>query len=69
MSQQSRTQNGFNHKVMKTSYEDALDKLASTHSNPLGKSKPNIPQNKISSIFTEDKYNSFKPKINNFQIP
>lgn len=49
MSQQSRTQNGFNMKIRKTSYEDELDKFASTHCNPLGKSKAN---SKTSSIFT-----------------
>lgn len=52
MSQQSRTQNGFHLKVRKTSYEDELDKLASTHCNPLGKSKTNLYTHKTNSIFT-----------------
>jgi hypothetical protein len=68
MSQQSRTQNGFHLSVRKTSYEDELDKLASTQGNPLGKVRNNS-YRKSSSIFNEDKKTSFKPKINNFQIP
>ena len=69
ISQQSRTQNGFNPKVRKISYEDELDKLASTHCNPSSKLKSNLYNNKVSSIFTEEKFKTIKPKINNFQIP
>jgi hypothetical protein len=69
ISHQSRTQNGFNPKIRKISYEDELDKLASTHCNPSNKLKANAHNNKVSSIFNEEKLSSIKPKINNFQIP
>jgi hypothetical protein len=35
----------------------------------MAKTKANGYNHKMSSIFTEEKLNSLKPKINNFQIP
>lgn len=46
-----------------------MDKFASTHCNPLGKSKQNINTQKTSSIFFDPQNAIYKPKINNFQTP